>query len=1462
MGLQQSLVCTVVPTAIQVGASKLKVSVILSPRLSGATKLGSFTDWLHWTQSLQANGLEITFRCNGATHVESIDTNVLSPALWAYLFNEGTPVDSYAYPDYASCGVQTWPVRDGVNAIRAVYQNAAIELALPDALTGREARNRAIAANLLRPFAVHWDGREAPARRKATRMSRDRFLASEDPASSAALQNLPGVVAQASAQAATQRFASFSHMPMPPPDADGKPQKLPFDPDKALDFHQVLGALNAYPELMRKLGLIFDVTLPASFVAATSATHYKTIAVTKLGFAWRLQPQMPALETAYVHFKTASGKMQFQAAPRTLDTTASRPPVPAVGLLQFDETRFGLTQFDVDGGMHKVVMAAESMNPTTAAGMQRNVDPMARAIDAPNPEIFDPEATLPALRTGGFSLWADGRGRRLLTALGESAQINQQFQADQSPSRPFFAEDLVRGYRLDIWDSHTRGWHSLHQRTGIYRFGDAAKALAGPDPANPQLPQLAPDEGFVQLSTAQPAPGSSPVENDLYVHESMARWAGWSLSAPRPFSYLGTEPVPSTRGPDDPDANPAVTPFKLRTSFKVLPGTLPVLRFGRRYRVRARVVDLAANSLPPDSPIAAELAVHDALPLEPEGEAYLRFEPVIAPQLVVRNVESLTDPGSAIDRIVIRSYNDATNGDSVAVDRATGDRHVVPPRTSVELAEVHGMFDGADGKLDPSTFDEIKKRDGAELPQVEEPDLKGAKAKFPLVPGDRIDDLPFLPDPLARAAAFRDLPGTPSGAVGHAAPDDAQPGSVHYHPLGDPNPRPGSATLVGFGAGDWRARKGFRFSLDEPPTGPGPARPRWDATTRVLTAYLPKGTSCVVALSSQVPPTELRLLAVWKWLREYVEFSNLVDGEAKKLDGGSQVDRIAHILQRAVEGGHWMLTPPKLVTLVHATQQPIGRPRFAALDVDHDPTYDNDRSLQTAPILSRQDPAELAPITAFRHLGETAAFLVGALQVHASSTVRIDLYAEWRDKIDDLSQPKWRREFRSALADEIPVPGVREGYLVSSGRDKRFVGYLDPEHAQIAFVRNGDRAGPGAPTGAYFSDAAPRHVFEDTKHRRVTYTAVATSRFREYFADQTIDFTRTSEPVVVDIPASARPLAPDIAYVVPTFGWQRQFATDIKRSVRFGGGLRVYLRRPWFSSGDGELLGVAAWSQASPNYEPTQEDLERLKPYVTRWGMDPIWKTGALGGVPRLDDFEGAVARAVGVTLEERSADSPGQGRARVDVCGFETGYDHDRQLWYADLTLNTPGDTYAPFVRLALVRFQPHALADARISRVVLAEFAQLTPDRSLLAVADPAKPRRVRVTVSGTAPTGPAAIAPGVSTAFVPARSPNGIRVRVQRRAATSDNELLWRDVPVAEATVTRIFGGGDPFNANLELWFGTIDFAVGVPAADYRLLVEEFEFYSGDYTVDDETGRHAPGRLIYAEAVPVDEAIVMGA
>ena len=257
---------------------------------------------------------------------------------------------------------------------------------------------------------------------------------------------------------------------------------------------------------------------------------------------------------------------------------------------------------------------------------------------------------------------------------------------------------------------------------------------------------------------------------------------------------------------------------------------------------------------------------------------------------------------------------------------------MLPPRTSVELGERLGMFDTSTGKLhsDAATWNLIAKQDAAELNHVKFEIAHGGGLS-PRAGRERRAALP--PDLFSRGAAIRDLPATPSGAIGRAAATGASDKVVDQ--LSDPNPRPGSATLVSF-SGRLEEDAGLQLVLGEPAAGDDDARPSWDPVSRVLTVLLPKGEMTTVPLSSYLLVDDLKLMGQWQWLRQFVELLTVVDPDRAQLIPGADVDRIAHVLQRAVEGGHWLLTPPRLLTLVHAVQQPIGRPEFAALDVEHD----------------------------------------------------------------------------------------------------------------------------------------------------------------------------------------------------------------------------------------------------------------------------------------------------------------------------------------------------------------------------------------------------------------------------------------------------------------------------------------------------------------------------------------------
>ncbi len=1446
MALEHTILFTVMPRGISVNGATLPVSVFVAPRLSGADNLGAFRDWLHWTRHLKQHGLDLQLHSGTHTQAWPIDRTPLRPDLWEQLFKAETLVRSHAFDDYSGRGLISFSVRQALSALKAIYQEASVSLGLPDNLQKDERSNRSRLRDLVEGLEVHWNGANANRWRAAVRsMNRSPDGALAQQALNGPLDREGLIVGQPDAAAlrkVTVPFAVFHHMPTPERD------DLMLDQSNVLDFHQALSALNAYPDLLRALGLVFDLDLPLDFAAQTALGAFGTLSVSKAtpGWHWSVPPKTPRLETAYVHMLLGTEHFFF-TAPRILHDP--KAPVTVVGLLDLDPAHFGLAQVDVDGGMHKAIILAENLHP---AG-DRNLDPNVQPEAAQHPEVFDPGATLPALRSGGLSLFADRRALQLLDTMVQSKAFNDAVTSGGAQPRAFFAEDLIRGYRLDIWDSHTNAWHSLHLRHGTYTIGSL-----------PFAPGTTPEEGFVQLAATQPAKGAQPATDDLYLHEAIARWAGWSLSAPMPSKHLSryadpADAVPRDGEPDKFAEDRADTPFKMTTRYQVVPGSLPRLRVGACYRLRARAMDLAGNSLRHDEPLAALLSAAYALPRDPEGFTYLRFEPVPAPLLIVRDTRAVTAAGSAVDRIVVRTFNGDISQDTAAADTTAADRHVVPPRTSVEMGERLGMFDDASGKLksDPATWQLIADRDAGEFNKATI-EIAGKSDTYPLEPADRIDVLPHLPDPLARGAALRDLPGTPEGALGKVTPAAGAADFVAYALVNDPNPRPGSATLVSFGAsGAWQQTRGFRLVLAEPAPDQDP-RPHWDPAERVLTVYLAKGQTRVVPLTSYVSVDDLKLMGVWQWLRDYLERITVTDPQPQFLQPGGPADRIAHVLQRAVEGGHWMLTPPRLPTLVHALQQPLGRPTFSALNVEHEVVTWDTNPLQTAPDRGRTDPTELAPITAWRRPGATDAFLLGALLVHAASTAKLDLSASWQDPLDDPAQPTWTVNHHTAVLDELPLKTLREGYVQAPGADGRAVGYYDPEHDQIAFVRAGDWAGTKDQDRVTFNDAAPRHLFHDTRRHVVTYTAVAASRYREYFPqDQGLDFFRAGEPVVVDVPASARPLAPDVAYVVPTFGWQRQTDTNLKRSVRFGGGLRVYLHRPWFSSGEGELLGVALWTFTNGQLDAQNRD--KFKPFFTQWGMDPIWQTGGLNEAPGIENLPDRVARDLDVSLEEASAHRADGTPGRIHVVGFNPEFDDERRLWYADLTVNTFSQTYMPFVRLALVRYQPHALADARVSRVVLADFAQLTPDRSALVTADPHHPRVLRVVVSGTAPRGPQAVIRAEPRPQQRSKHPTQIRVRVQERDPALASDLTWRDVTPTIASVTSSVDGPVTGQPDLVMWAGTVNFSKAPEVNRYRLLVEEEEYISADYSLTEGRIAKQPGRLIYAETFALDDALL---
>jgi len=72
-------------------------------------------------------------------------------------------------------------------------------------------------------------------------------------------------------------------------------------------------------------------------------------------------------------------------------------------------------------------------------------------------------------------------------------------------------------------------------------------------------------------------------------------------------------------------------------------------------------------------------------------------------------------------------------------------------------------------------------------------------------------------------------------------------------------------------------------------------------------------------------------------------------------------------------------------------------------------------------------------------------------------------------------------------------------------------------------------------------------------------------------------------------------------------------------------------------------------------------------------------------------------------------------GGVKAQILGFPVQFDGARDRWFADVPLSIPDEQW-PFVRLAVVRYQPESRPGKAISPVVRTDFAQLPPTRKVI--------------------------------------------------------------------------------------------------------------------------------------------------
>jgi len=357
------------------------------------------------------------------------------------------------------------------------------------------------------------------------------------------------------------------------------------------------------------------------------------------------------------------------------------------------------------------------------------------------------------------------------------------------------------------------------------------------------------------------------------------------------------------------------------------------------------------------------------------------------------------------------------------------------------------------------------------------------------------------------------------------------------------------------------------------------------------------------------------------------------------------------------------------------------------------------RRLRLVHAVGRPDQPRLRQLLPSRGRGDTIAMIQGVCEIDDPDVIgHIDLEARWKEAVDDLHRDR-------------PTESLVD---VKIGR---------------ASVKPERRLTLSTP-----------HSLPDTRYRGVTYQATAVSRFGEFFgASDSLAFQSEGAPEL-PIPAAAPPSAPEPTFVVPTFRWTGDAAWrgERREHTRNGFSARVYLARPWWSSGAGEMLAVVLADKP--------DDVQNLeRSYLSQWGADPRYLTKPAGGADARMALRGHMfrdrARPV-ETIDDLMIFPQGSAtkvRAAVYPMTPEANYSSERGQWFCDLEIDfAEPRVYAPFLRLALARFQRHAIKDTtfdyRLSPVVVADIVQLQPDRHAVVKRSG---ESFSVTVSGDMPS-----------------------------------------------------------------------------------------------------------------------------
>ena len=1259
--MKQNLIFTPLPNGNAGRTRNLQVSVAVSLQVMetpGNTLLKNVPDMLNWPDLI--NKATFTMVLNSFVVGAKKISKPADAELWKNLFSPTLRVDRFEVPDKTKVPILSYPVKHIVDYIKFIV-NA----------TGKKYTDDMPDANFYtqNPFFTgisNYQVNPLPqkGRDKVTMgsITGDRNLGVKV---KRILNNgRPGGLIPFNKEASPEMdFAQLSNF-HGLYDAKQVAKFVPFNkPD--FEFHDILSVITQYPSLMRRLGLVIDFELDPVPFGKTSLEP--SIRVYPVGLNFTSPAVLNCPGTAQEI--TANG-FYAKAGPNSFHDK---------GHVKINSDAFTVFQLDTDGAALKLTSHIDALQLKKAKHLfyayggeinNENIIPLYNNETTPRRE------GLPSNRTAGISIAKNGMAEYLRSRFIRMNELKDSFTGSSTPPpgvsstnatystglKILYADDVNMGYRMDVKMTDKAGtpdsWHSLHFHNNVFSFLNSSNVKV-------EIKDMEMGEGFIQLSTTEDKNLDGP---HMKLSEVIARWEGWSLSVPMPGKGLN-EPMlekNEVENSDSVEAKKYDTPndaaFRLNVRPVVAPGSLPKLRFGQTYAIKLRTVDIAGNSVffdsEPESP-------SDAIA---SNIRYMRYEPADAPFLVYGNP---VKDGESSEVMVIRSNEGQTpevyENSFPTHFKPTAIRHIKPPRTTVGNAITHSMLEKAIGKGKTTGADEIYSKIKNEKDPIAPSDSTYKDAV--VINGESgITTIEYLADPMAAGVSFFISALDPNIKNSFFAKFSKRI-SFYF----DPEIKSDADANQEIDYEKWVAPKPFRIILTE-----GNAELSWSGdANRKLTIGMPKGYILKLNYASFWRPNDI------------VKLSGVLD----MMGMNSLTDSVG---QSIAKGQHWMFSPWRTLTFVHAIQQPATQITTGT---------------KKLPVINE--------LSSSKNFGDTFAGININLEVHGPSTGVVDIKADWVDWVDDGFSVN--EDGCSKISHKAKVYHYTSLYQVNN--------YVFGDFPLKNINNNPFKA--------------PPHQFNDTRHRFVNYTVIASTRYKEYFfnliKEKGDGFKITRESNIItntNILSSARPLAPQVAYVIPIFEWAREPKGDTLYTVR-ASGLRVYLKRPWFTSGQGEKLGIVVLPLGY-NSPYKQSDTSALNPFVTTWGSDPTKLSAPMptNTFPDKTVFVGVKKGDAGNLYSEDLLSLDENDKIKATIVAFDVQFDKNKNLHYADFMINY-GLSYFPFIRLALTAYQQHSIrkdgTDYCLSKLVHADYIQVPPPRATSLKKNGAN---ITVAISGTLP------------------------------------------------------------------------------------------------------------------------------